>query len=1591
MIQNGQTMSSIEDILNADDSDDEIDASDNVDLEQLLHSRDDDEILQSDRARIASNDGKQTECKVTHFDATNNHLLAGFSVRASTRVDPENSLNSLILDDDSSTEGDEELYIQEEKESVLLSSFRQAELRERKFLDSGQKDAVSALQSKRTSHILFNYSNVRCDELSTVSNQLKKNSSYKQHGPGAATSMVVTGSFMAVGTSKGLIILFDHQQEIRSVLGSNMTNDSRPCSDITALDATKLLHVHQSKGLDGYIVCGYATGELALWDVAKGAIVKLVTDLHSSAISTASILDSTSDGLANVGGQGDEANLVGLPSGWLAASTSSSTSSSSQYEAGSSHLPAPMRLGFSSSIASVASSSMQGASLVVVSADREGVMYKTRFSRSMWSSTFTAESECLLDSSTGPLTGYAPLPPLLRSMQTNSAFFYRNKATAADCKACCRYVSAHRSARLLAINVGPTQTWVVQTHPKIKILYKWEARNDMGGAKEEPQGDVSVSSIAASTSSCGSRCLDWTWTAQKQDCGFSDQNPIFVPADQADRADPKEGVDWVPTLARCWGEAVELLCLMTTSQGTATAASPSATATADASSARRGSSGDGAKESSSAQSTFASAFSFLSTSSGAASVPAGPATSAAVPSEKYSSKAAGQYQTRFVVAHRRSLEGQRILSLRWVSSSELVALTTSDVVVTNQALEITEKFSLQPSLSMELHSYFSTTGAGVAASTLSALHNNVCGRILYFCARDTVVAVQMQSCFELADRLTEKGQWLEALALVLENVRRSPNLLQLYGAEVGRYIVRYAELAVKHPGTSTTLGPGVGLAGGAAASTAANTAVSAAQSKNHFHLVSGVCIEYCIACSRLELLFSHVYSIFKSVQRHYVFLEALEPFVLSQEITSLPPTLIAEFCESALRLNRLPSIERCVAYFEIAHLDMNFVTKFLYENKMFSSFLYVYANGLNDFAGAFQIIFNFMLVAPGGRGQRSPRDDEGPSDLADVGYKLLLFLCYSFEGRIFPRGDAMQGAHCDLSWQLLELVTAQQLRPAPSIFSLQSAAELQATVHLLGAYPYLAKLFEVDQHATLHVLHKGVSLVQEVAISRITGAVCDDLQAALPVVYDNILSYCVGADEKNPSGSVETAYFDMFAEVVVNARCSLLPSFLDRFVLYCASNGHERARYEAMLQTLASNQPKDNRDRSSALAALLAQHNFGIASLHACRSVGTSAEQFRRCLAFYIKEGTDRAQTTGLAFQYIGEVLRLTAAAAGGASGGASGGAGPCAGGGSRPDPQSSLIEELLKVIVPLCYLDLPETRRLVQQYLSSRVADIIDNSAQDLKMQFALLNALVPLPAESLPGDRGRQLATSFNETTIIKYFTLLATYDPTKVLDFLVSFEHYYPQDQCTQICQNKGIPEAVAFLMERAGRVLDAVLMLLDDFSAKLKHVRRDVDAQLRSEMAAQAAAAKANLRVGVVEEDRYLVSQILAKEDVERADAAKKLPSFKMLESLISCVADLCSRNSGDDQAGLWLLAFDRLLMERRKCTVSIAFRRFFSTETDISLCVFCCSFPVSTRNGPLGHDVLVGRGGGGAHRPHAADAHDPDRRLGGGHHPARHNP
>ncbi len=114
---------------------------------------------------------------------------------------------------------------------------------------------------------------IRIDAFKNISKLLVKNASFKHNGTGLPTAMAPHNKFIAIGTSHSLVIVFDHFEEVRIVLGS-MENTADGA--VTSIDF--------SMDNDGYLVCGYYSGKVVLWDVIGGKELKIIQDAHDSPI-----------------------------------------------------------------------------------------------------------------------------------------------------------------------------------------------------------------------------------------------------------------------------------------------------------------------------------------------------------------------------------------------------------------------------------------------------------------------------------------------------------------------------------------------------------------------------------------------------------------------------------------------------------------------------------------------------------------------------------------------------------------------------------------------------------------------------------------------------------------------------------------------------------------------------------------------------------------------------------------------------------------------------------------------------------------------------------------------------------------------------------------------------------------------------------------------------------------------------------------------------------------------------------------------------------------------------------------------------------
>jgi hypothetical protein len=73
----------------------------------------------------------------------------------------------------------------------------------------------------------------------------KKNSSYSHPGPGASTALTVCLEFIAVGTIKGFILIFNHHQGLARVLSHPLNKKEKVVLEVVQrpMEEHLLLHI----------------------------------------------------------------------------------------------------------------------------------------------------------------------------------------------------------------------------------------------------------------------------------------------------------------------------------------------------------------------------------------------------------------------------------------------------------------------------------------------------------------------------------------------------------------------------------------------------------------------------------------------------------------------------------------------------------------------------------------------------------------------------------------------------------------------------------------------------------------------------------------------------------------------------------------------------------------------------------------------------------------------------------------------------------------------------------------------------------------------------------------------------------------------------------------------------------------------------------------------------------------------------------------------------------------------------------------------------------------------------------------------------
>ncbi|KAJ6328871.1 hypothetical protein OIU77_010536 [Salix suchowensis] len=588
--------------------------------------------------------------------------------------------------------------------------------------------------------------------------------------------------------------------------------------------------------------------------------------------------------------------------------------------------------------------------------------------------------------------------------------------------------------------------------------------------------------------------------------------------------------------------------------------------------------------------------------------------------------------------------------------------------------------------------------------------------------------------------------------------------------------------------------------------------------KEQFTRVGGVAVEFCVHIQRTDILFDEIFSKFVSVQHRDTFLELLEPYILRDMLGSLPPEIMQALVEHYSSKGWLQRVEQCVLHMDISSLDFNQVVRLCREHGLYGALVYLFNKGLDDFKTPLE---ELLVVS-----RTSQREAS-----AALRYRMLVYLKYCFLGLAFPPGH---GA--------LPVTRLSSLRTELVQFLLESSDASNPQAVSRGTYLNLYHLLQLDTEATLDVLRcafiDGENLKPEFSMQDGAETSMEAKQENNKMAesqnfwIQNIINALVQISEKHISRADESAVDNVDTRFVDAWPSKKDLGNLFEFIAYhvaCRKAHVSKLVLSQILEYLTSESTvppsvpahiiETSKEREKQVLALLEvvpdtdwNESYVLqlcekAQFHqVCGLIHTIRHQYLAALDSYMKDVDEPIHT----FAYINNMLEKLCD--------------------NDSDAfRSAVISRISELLVlsreGTLFLTVMEVHLSgTLDFSNLKKADDIDVAdARRVKDQTKRLAAYLERISDFPKFMRNNPVHV--NDDMIELYFELLCQFERNSVLRFLGTFDSYRVE-HCLRLCQEYGIIDAAAFLLERVGDAGSALLLTLSGLNDKFSELESAV---------------------------------------------------------------------------------------------------------------------------------------------------------------------
>ncbi|KOS19590.1 Vacuolar protein sorting-associated protein 8 [Escovopsis weberi] len=240
--------------------------------------------------------------------------------------------------------------------------------------------------------------------------------------------------------------------------------------------------------------------------------------------------------------------------------------------------------------------------------------------------------------------------------------------------------------------------------------------------------------------------------------------------------------------------------------------------------------------------------------------------------------------------------------------------------------------------------------------------------------------------------------------------------------------------------------------------------------EGHLKQLAEACFVASLGIERIEYLFEELYDFYHDADFPGTFLETLEPYILDQTITVVPPAVVKDMISYYVAMGWESRLEEVICHMETTTLDLDQVTLLCKQHGLYDALIYVWNQGLQDFITPMIDLLS-LLIPLTSEGEVMVNDADVEFDSVNV-VKIFPYLSYTLTGRVYPSGESRNEqtaikAKAEVYWFLFSGKTISWPRGSGREFLTRTDGGREP------AFPYLRMILKYDAPSFLSALNEA--------------------------------------------------------------------------------------------------------------------------------------------------------------------------------------------------------------------------------------------------------------------------------------------------------------------------------------------------------------------------------------------------------------------------------------------------------------------------------------------------------------------------------------